>query len=330
MTWWFPALALAGGRLPHHPGLPPVTPPAAIVGGEPAPDDAAPEVAALFIADLFGCSGVLVAPDLVVSAGHCWSATTLEKSVILGANDYTKDGERIVAVEDWRMPDYLETFDIALFALERDAETPPVRMMRSCEADEVLYDGMTATIFGFGALDADARVSTTRLHRASITIDDADCSDPDRGCRSAVAPDGELRAGGDGVDSCVGDSGGPLFVDTPDGRLLAGIASRASQPASTYCGSGGIYVRADAIADWIENTSGRTLPAAPCDPEPPDETAHTAHTADTGRAPVLPDRCGCAGPAPPSPWLGLVVGLIAGVRGRGRRKRPVARHRPTA
>jgi len=332
MMWWFGPWALAAPLEPVTPTLPvdPELPPVAavdrpaIVGGAVASGSEAPEVAALFVADLYGCSGVLIAPDLVLSAGHCWSATTAEKSVILGASDYESDGERIVVVEDWRMPDHLETFDVAVFALERPATAAPARLVGACEADEVLYDGVMATIYGYGATDVDAKVETTALHRATIPVADHDCSEPDRGCRTAVAPGGELRAGGDGVDTCVGDSGGPLFVDTPDGRALAGVTSRSSLPAATDCGSGGLYVRADAIADWIEATTGRTLEPAPCTPSTEDPGPPGAPS-DTGIAP--PEGCGCRSPAPLSPGLALVALLTARARGRRRRRGAPPRRR---
>ncbi|MEM6928694.1 MAG: trypsin-like serine protease, partial [Myxococcota bacterium] len=231
------------------------------------------------------------------------------------------EGERLLIVEDWQMPNYLETFDIGLFALERPATTPPVRLLRTCDVPSILEDGVEATILGYGATDLEGREPTTRLHRAVITIDDADCDDLERGCRSAVSPGGELRAGGDGVDTCIGDSGGPLFVEGPDGPVLAGITSRSALPAPTDCGNGGIYVRVDAILDWVEETSGRSLAGAPC--EPP-SAADTASTGDTGTPPDR-DRCGCVS-APGIPWeLGLAAWLSVVARGRGRRARRATR-----
>jgi hypothetical protein len=45
-------------------------------------------------------------------------------------------------------------------------------------------------------------------------------------------------------------------VDTPQGAFLLGTTSRAAVPAQNVCGDGGIYVRADAIVDWIEAVPG--------------------------------------------------------------------------
>ena len=45
------------------------------------------------------------------------------------------------------------------------------------------------------------------LQEATTVITDADCSRTDLGCNIAAYPNGELGAGGMGVDSCPGDSG---------------------------------------------------------------------------------------------------------------------------
>ena len=57
---------------------------------------------------------------------------------------------------------------------------------------------------------------------------------------------------GSGKDSCNGDSGGPAYVFVDNERRLAGATSRATDEANNSCGDGGIYVRVDAVADWID------------------------------------------------------------------------------
>ena len=70
-----------------------------------------------------------------------------------------------------------------------------------------------------------------------------------------------MGAGGNGVDACFGDSGGPLYLKTDDGYVVVGITSRAyaGVPGDRPCAYGGIYVRPDAIIDWIEEVSGKTV-----------------------------------------------------------------------
>jgi secreted trypsin-like serine protease len=59
------------------------------------------------------------------------------------------------------------------------------------------------------------------------------------------------------LDSCRGDSGGPLYIRNTDGEyFLIGATSRGIRDSFTTCGDGGIYVRVDLCLDWIRNVTG--------------------------------------------------------------------------
>lgn len=235
--------------------------PQAVVGGAPADPDRWPDAAAVFSNGFFACSGVLIGPHAVLTAGHCgWNVT----EVVVGGTDHTADGERIEVIETHVYPDPFATFDVALLILARDAVTPPRAVALDCIVDDFLTDDAPVTIVGFGAIDTAASVWTTVLHEAWSTVVDHDCDRPEAGCNTAVMPGGELIAGGDGVDSCNGDSGGPLYLDTPAGAWLVGITSRAADPASAPCGDGGIYVRTDAIVDWLDANLDAPVPRPDC------------------------------------------------------------------
>jgi len=83
-----------------------------------------------------------------------------------------------------------------------------------------------------------------------------------------VAPGGELGAGGGGVDACFGDSGGPLYLDDPSGITLVGVTSRGYRGTELPCSEGGIWVRPDAVVEWIEATAAVTIPRATCGSAP--------------------------------------------------------------
>ena len=227
--------------------------PPPVIGGQPAPTGRWPDAVALFSGTQHTCTGTLIAPDLILSAEHCFGIT----HAVVGSVDYST-GESIEIVERFNHPDASATFDVALFRLAIDSPLPPRDLLVDCLSD-FYVDGAIATVAGFGYRDPNGP-GQTLLIEVDLPIVDADCGDLDRGCRPAVSPGGELIAGGVGLDSCIGDSGGPLYLDTGAGVFLAGVVSRGSFPADQLCGDGGIYVRTDAIVPWIEQVSGATLP----------------------------------------------------------------------
>ena len=69
-----------------------------------------------------------------------------------------------------------------------------------------------------------------------------------------------ICAGQTGRDSCSGDSGGPLFTETPEGFVQVGIVSWGSGCAAP--GRPGIYTRVSAVDDFVRSAIG-DVPALP-------------------------------------------------------------------
>jgi secreted trypsin-like serine protease len=273
-----------------------------ITGGQPVEDGAWPSAASVRADGWARCSGVLVAPTLVLTAGHCDSDEL--DAVFLGGSDLwdMENGELISIVQRTRYPDHWRTFDVSLLTLETPAATTPSPIVRDCALGDLL-DGAPVEIVGFGTTDRWGTQSSHVLVSAKTTITDADCSQGDVGCHEDVQPGGELIAGGDGVDTCEGDSGGPLYLWTATGEpVLAGVTSRGVSPADPPCGNGGIYTRLDAIADWIEAESGQELTGPDCDlprltanPTSPSPSPWTQDSAvDTGDFTEEPRPAACA------------------------------------
>ncbi len=208
------------------------------------------------------CTGVLVAPDVVLTAGHCIGGI---QTVKLDAADYRDKGEEIEVVDTIEHTNSWNTFDAAVLILAEEARTEPRIIATDCLLEDHYADGASVTMTGWGAKDQNGVQYDTLLRAGTTQVVDHDCSDINKGCNSQVSPGGELRAGGNGADACFGDSGGPLYLHTPSGDFLIGLTSRGYTQSTVNCGEGTIYVRADAILDWVENVSGRTLPRFDCD-----------------------------------------------------------------
>jgi secreted trypsin-like serine protease len=92
-----------------------------------------------------------------------------------------------------------------------------------------------------------------------VPITSLDCSDPHHPKRFGCLPGREIVAGQRGLrlDSCKGDSGGPLYIRKTKGEYsLLGATSRGARESFTTCGDGGIYVRVDLCLDWIREVTG--------------------------------------------------------------------------
>jgi secreted trypsin-like serine protease len=160
--------------------------------------------------------------------------------------------------------DWIDTYDVGLVMLENPVFAKARAIAQRCGARDRFKPGLPLELVGFGLTSRTGDDDNTRLHRAVVPLVDPTCaSDPS--CMPAVAPGGEFIAGGLGTDSCFGDSGGPVYIDTPGGKALIGVVSRGLSSWSAPCGGGGVYVRADKVVAWIERVSGRKVTRLACD-----------------------------------------------------------------
>lgn len=215
------------------------------------------EVVLLTSAGAPACSAVRLSPLTLVTAGHC--VGTFDAAVdALGAAP-------VASVEEY--PSSWLSFDAAIVRLGRPSPGPVATPLHPCEAG-ALAVGAAGWVVGFGATDAGGVSGAGTRRVASVVIRDPACESRAAGCQERVSPGGELIAGGDGVDACVGDSGGGLFVATDAGLRLAGLVSRGVDGGGAACGDGGIYVRVDALWSWIDQFGADLRPPA-CGNQPP-------------------------------------------------------------
>ena len=256
-----PALASAspGAAGSMEPELGTISQP--VVGGSMVPPGKWPDAVAV-LGPKGTCSGTLIAPDVVLTAGHCAGIEASE--VVVDTTNYNASGgQRRRVAKVTAFPDYQKSYDVAVVVLEEPvADIAPRKVASKCTYAGFSADTMVRLV-GFGLTQSDGGGSNTSLREAMAPVLDPDCSGGN-GCRDAASPDGEFVAGGGGADSCFGDSGGPVYLDTANGPVLIASVSRGLAGAEQPCGGAGIYVRTDKLLPWIEATTKRELSADDC------------------------------------------------------------------
>jgi secreted trypsin-like serine protease len=239
-------------------------PSGAVVGGSDAGPNEFPSVAEVVIAKGFLCTGTLIAPDTVLSAGHCGSITggTGVASpaayppqlidVYIGSNK-PGQGERVPVSKVTTHPDYLlgSGYDIVLLKLTRASTKTPTPV--SGAAEESLWAPTTLeTIVGFGTTEEGGDTPDT-LQKAQVPITtDAYCAN----AYDSFEAVSQICAGypEGGVDTCQGDSGGPMFGRTAAGALRV-VGATSYGEGCARPGKPGVYARVgdDTLREWIRS-----------------------------------------------------------------------------
>lgn len=254
------ALSVALLAIPLGAAAGPATEP--VIGGSAAPAGKWPDAAAVLWGGDAACTGTLIAPTIVMTAGHCVEGGAPD-AVLVGATAKSRpeEGETIDVMRAIPYPDSQNTIDIAVLVLARPATTAP-RLIASGWARADIKNGGQVQLVGYGTTDRNGNIETDSLMEATSSITDYNCM-TSSGCNVAARPDGELGAGGMGIDTCPGDSGGPLYLLTDYGAFLAGVTSRGYNNNQYFCSEGGIYGRPDKVIDWIETAASVKLERAP-------------------------------------------------------------------
>jgi trypsin len=238
-------------------------PSSAVVGGKDAAPGAYPAVAEITFGSSFLCTGTLIAPKWVLTAGHCSSITGAAVaspaawppqlidvrigSVTPGA------GERVPVRRVIVNPNYLLNmgYDIALLELSTASRKAPAKVVGAAGAS-LWAPGTMETIVGFGTTSEGGDLPDT-LQEAQVPITtDAYCANAysDFDATSMVCagfPQGR-------VDTCQGDSGGPMFGRDAAGVLKV-VGATSWGEGCARPGKPGVYARVGdtVLREWIRS-----------------------------------------------------------------------------
>ena len=213
----------------------------------------------------WACTGTLIAPDVVITAGHCASFAT---RVYFGG-DVSKAGKIVKVRQRVRHPQYRKggkENDLMVLLLAARVDNIPPRAIATKAVIDKATDGR---VVGFGNTDPLGSTGYGIKRHVDVPIASPACKGTVDGESDATAygcdAGLEFVAGKPllSKDSCTGDSGGPFYVDLDVGNgkwVIAGATSRATNSAPNDCGDGGIYVRLDRYRTWIDSIPGVTLP----------------------------------------------------------------------
>jgi hypothetical protein len=254
-----PSAGAAKGRPGAHPRR---SAHAAIVGGQSAQPGTFPWMA--YVLDVTGdtaeqCSGTVVAPNLVLTAGHC--AENVQTGVVDEASGYQVTTGNV----DWAAPEterqvsavtrvivcgcfdrHTTVGDVALLQLSTPTSAPPITLASSPPA------GTAALLAGWGRTYFGQTTPVERLQWANTVVQSAQWCEREASPFSPESQACTIDPPARQTGACFGDSGGPLLMPQPSatgGMVQIGVASHVYGECATTDPS--VFTRVDAVSAWV-------------------------------------------------------------------------------
>jgi secreted trypsin-like serine protease len=242
---------------------------ASVIGGHNTTVEKYPSLAfieGLQATDGYACSGSVVAPRVILTAGHC--VEDLESSSLVEPNlvgvatgvsnlkhvpaDKISSVERVLVYPHFD-PSQLHG-DAGLLILKAPVTAPPIALATS--ADGSLYEpGTKLTIAGWGLDKQGAEEIPNQLQAATVPVEESSrCEKGIRRIYPFLDPSLQvctLDAPQFKVTPCQGDSGGPAIATRADGSMVeVGVTSMGNTTCNPT--SPAVYTRVDQISDWVQ------------------------------------------------------------------------------
>lgn len=189
------------------------------------------------------CTGTVVSPKIVVTAGHCIDAYSPPQWFYLG-NDIDNPTSAHAVKQSFRHPDYgqttengsvIEAHDIAVLVLNSEAPVAPMAV-RSASISGLV--GQPVTFVGFGISSVYNSDSTGVKRVVTVNIGEV-----------TVNGFWNYTSASNPKNTCQGDSGGPGFYNNGGTEELIGVVSSGDAD----CVQTGYNTRVDIHAAWIQD-----------------------------------------------------------------------------
>uniref|UniRef100_A0A182MXY8 Peptidase S1 domain-containing protein n=1 Tax=Anopheles dirus TaxID=7168 RepID=A0A182MXY8_9DIPT len=225
------------------------------------------------------CGGSLITLQFVLTAGHCAvdSKNIPPDTVRLGDTDLATDDEddelaqQVRIVRFIKHPQYRESkryYDIALIELEQGVKGNDA-ICAACVWRERTAPNAGMEAVGFGATGFGERLSPTLQKVQLRELNKAQCAMRVPTSRRQLPEglrDDQLCAHSETMDTCEGDSGGPIQTVLNDvfGNMFPFVVGVVSFGTPCTQGSTGVYTRISSYLDWIAKETNQPLNNTVC------------------------------------------------------------------